>query len=264
MLRHVGLCLADEPRFLRIRLEKRGRKRGLTEHGCHHRTRSGRARASAHAEASSPDPLRHHHHSADRADEHLRRGQQCRSGTCGHDHPDRDGGDALYRRELWPDGARLSQRGISLHLRGQGDSSTRRLCSGLVHADGLHAEPHHLCSVVQRGGTEYPAADSLCGLGRGLCSCIHRPQSAWGASVKPGERAAGSWHERCRGDLRCGCDPLHCHDGAACGRTVAAAVLRSCHLHARPLVSWRIDRGADLYRFRRHLDDVGGSGKSSP
>ncbi len=69
-----------------------------------------------------------------------------------YDHPDRDGGDAVYRSQLRPHGARISKRGFSLHLRRTGNQSRARLRDGLEHGDGLHSESHRVHHLVQPAG----------------------------------------------------------------------------------------------------------------
>ena len=83
------------------------------------------------------DSIWNRRHSAYRSHARLWRGQRAGSWPCCYRCFDCHGRNALYRDQLWPHGQSLSQRGIGLHLRGPGNSSSSRVCNWLGHGDGL-------------------------------------------------------------------------------------------------------------------------------
>src|SRR6202790_4101035 len=71
----------------------------------------------------------------------IRSAQRPRTWPCSYNDPDRDGGDAVHRHQLWPHGASLSQRRLGLHLCRPGNQSRAWLRNGRGHGGGLKLQP---------------------------------------------------------------------------------------------------------------------------
>ena len=132
------------------------------------------ARPAPHADALGPHSLRRDRHSAHGADVGFRRVEQSRPRPRRHHHTDRHGGDAVHRHQLRPDGARLSQRRVGIHLCGPGDQPGARVCHRMEHGDGLHAQSADLHRLDQPAGARFRPCPALLGVG-GHRSCWCSP-----------------------------------------------------------------------------------------
>ena len=132
----------------------------------------------SHTGIVEPDHHRHGDHPTDRAHGDLWRDQQQGSRSRSHHHSDRHGSHAVYGHQLWPHGARLSQRRFSLHLCRAGDALRSGLRSRLGHGDGLPLEPAHLYGLLRKSRDEHCPWPILLCLDYHLCGILYLGESA--------------------------------------------------------------------------------------
>ena len=199
------------------------------------------------AHALGPDSLRRHRDSAGRADVGVRGAQRPRTRARGYDDPDRDGGDAVHRHQLWPHGARLSQRRLGLHLRRPGNQSRSWLRDRLEHGDGLHTQSDYLHHLVQPAGACICSRRAVLGVGCLFCAGVHAPEHSGSENLGSGEFGAGSGDGRGDCNFLCGRGALHLRASARQRRLLYPSLLRSDAVEHEGRARWNIDRGAHLH-----------------
>jgi hypothetical protein len=123
--------------------------------------------------AARSDLLRHRLHPAYSAHAAVRRGSGRSARARRHHHSDRVGGNAIHRGKLRADGARLSERGLFLHLHRRRVRTCSRIRHRLEHSARLLAEPVDLCDLVQLRLGKLIASGSAIRMESFFCTAIH-------------------------------------------------------------------------------------------
>ncbi len=211
------------------------------------------SRPQARPRPLGPGDVRHHRHPAHRPHARLRRLRQRQPGASRHLHPHRHGCDGVHRHQLRTHGARLSQRGLGLHLRRPRDPSRPRLRHRLEHDHGLHDQPAHLHHLVRQGHARLLSRSLAALVVHRLRAAVHAAQPARSGDLRAHQPSPVRRNGRRDRRLLWRHHPLFDVERPAHRGVLPATVLQSAGVYSEGLAARNVARGAHLHRLRRHL-----------